>query len=217
MQVRLCRFTVLLFTLGFSVVVPRMVFAGTPVAVTTYKYDNQRSGANVHETILTPANVNAQQFGRLFTYNLLSKVYAQPLYVPNVNIKGTLHNIVIVAGEEDDLSAFDADHKQYLWRRVFTQLYDSITPMEYSDAGGNEISRHGISGTPVVDVSTQTLYAVVATDEPFYVAGGYVHRLHAIDLSTGEDRPGSPVIIAAKVPGAGVGKDGSGNVVFEPK
>src|SRR3954447_23342076 len=115
MQVRLCCFTVLLFTLGFSVVVPRMVFAGTPVAVTTYKYDNQRSGANVHETILTPANVNAQQFGRLFTYNLLSKIYAQPLYVPNVSIQGVLHNVVIVATEDNDIWAFDAEHKQILW------------------------------------------------------------------------------------------------------
>ena len=82
----------------------------TPSPIPTNRSDNARSGANVNETILTPSNVNKNQFGALFNYPIDYLALAQPLYVPNVNIpgKGT-HNVVYVATMADSVYAFDAD------------------------------------------------------------------------------------------------------------
>ena len=79
------------------------------VAVTTYHNDNSRSGLNAHETILTPSNVNEVTFGKHLALPVTGYVYAQPLYVPNVNINGTLHNVVYVVTEHDQAYAFDAN------------------------------------------------------------------------------------------------------------
>ena len=80
------------------------------VRVTTYHYDNSRSGQNVNETILRPAVVNQTSFGKLFSQSVDGQVYAEPLYLPNVVVgsQGT-HNIVYVVTEHDSVFAFDAD------------------------------------------------------------------------------------------------------------
>ncbi|HET6328236.1 MAG TPA: LEPR-XLL domain-containing protein, partial [Planctomycetaceae bacterium] len=44
------------------------------------------AGINSNETTLTPANVNSTSFGKLFSTNVDGQVYAQPLYMENVNI-----------------------------------------------------------------------------------------------------------------------------------
>src|SRR5438128_2105917 len=60
----------------------------TPSGYLTWKFDNQRTGLQPNETILTPANVNAAQFGEKFSVGVDGWVYAQPLYVPGVTIAG---------------------------------------------------------------------------------------------------------------------------------
>jgi hypothetical protein len=168
-------------------------------SILTWHYDNLRSGANTKEVILTPANVNSTSFGKLSTKPVDGFVVAQPLYVPNVNINGQLHNVVFVATMHNSVYAFDADdtNTSPLW-------YRSI--FDYSPAGATTVpatikknpnitgwSELGIVSTPVIDALKGTLYLVAETYENSKV----VHRLHALDITTGVEKLGGPITIAA--------------------
>jgi hypothetical protein len=190
----------------------------TQVSVTTSRYDNHRDGQNTNETILTPANVNVNGFGKLFSRTVDGYVYAQPLYVPNVTIpnRGT-HNVVFVATQHDSVYAFDADDNQgnnatALWHRSFINPKKGITTVSSNDQNCTDIvPEMGITSTPVIDPSTGTMYVLARTKEN----GIYRQRLHALDITTGKERSGSPVVIAGKVKGTG---DGSVNGIlkFDP-
>jgi hypothetical protein len=178
-------------------------------SVWTHHNDNRRTGANLNETVLNTANVNVNQFGRLFSYTVDADIYAQPLYVPGVNIpgKGT-HNVVYVATQNDSVFAFDADsnagsNAQALWQVNFTNAAAGITPVPVADvaspSSGN-IRRPGpigIMGTPVIDLSTGTMYLVARTKEN----SAYFQRLHALDIATGAEKFGGPIAIQATVSG----------------
>ncbi len=189
------------------------------VSVLTYQYDVSRAGANMHETALTPTNVNVTQFGKLFSYPVDGYVYAQPLYLPNLNIpgKGT-HNVVFVATEHDSVYAFDADSGRDgspLWAVNFLNAAAGITTVPAADTGCNQIEPEiGITGTPVIDPQSGTLYLVAMTKERASGGANYVHRLHALDVTTGQERAGSPVVIQASTPGTG---DGSNVDVLIPR
>ena len=167
------------------------------VSVTTYEYNAQRTGVNSAEAILTPSNVNSNNFGKLFSQSVDGAIYAQPLYMPNVTINGAVHNVVYAATEHDSVYAFDADSNagakaQPLWHTTF--LSSGVTTV--SDNYCTDITpEYGITGTPVIDPSTNTLYAVAET----YENGTYVKRLHALDISSGVEKPGSPIVITASV------------------
>ena len=184
-------------------------------SVLTYHNDVQRTGQNLSETILTPANVKSSTFGKLFSFTTVGNVYAQPLHMPNVSItgKGT-HNVVFVATEHDSVYAFDADGKSTtaLWFRSFLDATNGITSVPQSDVGGPITPEYGITSTPVIDPSTLTMYLVAFTKE----SGKYVYRLHALDIANGHEKPGS-ALIRASVKGTGVGHDASGNIAFQPK
>ena len=221
------------FALGFTtipVIVVLAVTAGvflsfasspnaTLVSVTTYHNDNSRRGLNARETLLTLANVNSTQFGKLFWHPLDGYVYSQPLYLPQVNIAGKgVHNVVYVATEHDTIFAFDADDANNtnaapLWKRSFINPALGITTVSsHADLDcGDLVPEVGITGTPVIDASTETMYVVVRTKE----SGVFVQRLHALDVGSGAEKLGGPVVIQAKVKGNG---DGSVNgfVYFDP-
>lgn len=193
------------------------VFVTNNSGVFTQHNDNGRTGQNVNETVLTTANVNSTQFGKLFSYSLDGYVYAQPLYVEGVNIPGHgTHNVVYVATEHDSIYALDADGATptVLWQTSFIDPASSITTVPATDLTGNDlIPEIGITGTPVIDPAKNALYVVVATKE---LVGGtyqYFQRLHALNLTNGADLAGSPVVINVSVPGKGSGQSG-GNVAF---
>lgn len=179
------------------------------VNVTTYQYSNARTGANLNESILTPANVNASQFGKLFTYPLDGVTYAQPLVLSNVPIGGAAHNAVYVATEHNSVYAIDADSAATLWHVNLTPAGGTTVPWQNVDCGQIQ-PEIGITGTPVIDPSSGTLYVVAMTLE----SGNYIHRLHALDVASGAEKFGGPVVITASVPGTG---DGGSTVTLIPK
>jgi hypothetical protein len=183
--------------------------AHAQVSVWTHHNDNRRTGANLNETVLNTTNVNVGQFGQLFSYVVDADVYAQPLVVPGVTIPGKgVHNVVYVATQNDSVYAFDADsnagnNAQPLWQVNFTNPAAGITPVPAVDvtaSNSGNIRRPGpigIMGTPVIDLSTGTMYLVARTKEN----GAYFQRLHALDITTGAEKFGGPVAIQATAAG----------------
>jgi hypothetical protein len=180
-----------------------------------HHYDQAETGQNTNETVLTPANVNQTLFGKLFSYPLDGAAYAQPLYVSNVQIAGGTHNVVYVATEHDTVYAFDADGgaAKPLWSVDFTNPSAGITTVPFADLGGGQgpiIPEVGITGTPVIGPKSGTLFVVAMTKEN----GSYVHKLHALDITNGNERANSPVVIKASVAGMGSGSSG-GQIAFQ--
>ena len=169
-----------------------------PASVLTQHNDNARTGANLNEAILTTSNVNVNQFGRLFSRVVDGQIYAQPLYVPGVTIGQGIHNVVYVATMTNNLYAFDADDPAAsapLWQ------VNLGPPVPVADVGetGDINPWIGITSTPVIDVASGILYCVAKTKE----GTSYVQRLHALDITSGQERLGGPVVIDGSVPGTG--------------
>ena len=197
---RSCGYAGLILLVGISLASPAL----GQVSVLTGQYDNARSTANLNETILNTSNVNVSQFGRLYSRSLDGYLYAQPLYVPNVTIPGNgTHNVVYLATLHNTVVAFDADNPSQaapLWQV-------NLGPTRPCCSGSFLSPEMGILSTPVIDPSTSTLYVVAATLEN----GAYFHRLHALNITTGQEKFGGPVAITASVPGSGY--DSAGGLV----
>jgi IPT/TIG domain/Fibronectin type III domain len=184
----------------------------------TRDVDNMRTGLNPNETVLTPANVNAATFGKLFSYSIDGVADASPLYVANLNIPAQgYHNVVYVATEHDSVFAFDADALQStpLWQVSFINPAAGVTTVPDTDVGAtgctpqcNISPEIGITGSPVIDPTTNTLYVVALTKEVSNGNTHYYHRLHALDITTGAEKFGGPVLLQASVPGTGAGSSG---------
>ena len=180
--------------------------------VFTYHNDNGRTGQNLNETTLTQANVTQAKFGKIFSFVLDDQVYAQPLYLSHAAIPNQgFHNVAYVATEHDTVYAFDADglSANPLWTKSL--LPSGATPIPAADLSSPITPFIGITSTPVIDGTTGTIYVLAASKE----SGHYVHRLHALEVTTGAEKFGGPVIIQATVPGTGWGASG-GQVAFQP-
>jgi len=196
------------------------VLLAQSIPVTTAQYDNARTGANVSETVLTPQNVNSNQFGKRFALSVDGDVYAQPLYVPGVEIpgKGT-HDVVFIATEHDTVYAFDAQGNPSapLWQASFLTADGTISTVPGQDVECPFIKPEiGITSTPVIDLKTGTLYVLARSREYKATLRGYdyVQRLHALAITTGAEKMSS-VVIDASVPGRGTGSAG-GQIRFNP-
>jgi len=168
------------------------------VSLLTSRGDNTRSGANTNETLLTPTNVSENSFGHLFSAPVDYQVLAQPLYVPQVNIPGQrTHNVVYVVTQADSVYAFDADNGSQLWYASMTMGGTPATVASKTLPCGTDqgFSEEGIVGTPVIDLTTNTIYLVAKS----VINGTVTHYLHALDITTGNEQTslGSPVLIAA--------------------
>jgi hypothetical protein len=163
--------------------------------VLTAQYDNARTNATLNETVLTPANVNARQFGKLFSFPVDGDVYAQPLFLPNVPISGRgVSNVIYVATEHDSVYAFDAGGAAGapLWHVSF--LGKGIETVSDRDARCGFIRPEiGITPTPAIDLASGTLYVLARTKEN----GRFVQKLHALAITTGAEKFGGPVEIKA--------------------
>ncbi len=176
------------------------------VAQYTERGGTNREGLYDNEVFLTPENVNSTFFGNVFSYNVDGIVAAQPLYVPNVSIPavGTV-NVVYIATQHDSVYAFDADtigSGQPLWQVSFLNSGNGTTvttePVSSLGCGpGNGYTEVGITGTPVIDLSTNTIYMVAKTMEVTNGVTSYVFRLHALDITTGVEKFGGPAVITA--------------------
>jgi len=176
-------------------------------AVLTYQYNVQRTGANLYETALTPANVNTILFGKIFACPVDSFIYGQPLFVPKLSIAGGTHNVVFVATENNSIYAFDADGKTCtpLWHRFIDTPVPCTTN---SPVPANDCDRvfHtpgvGITSTMFID-PTQGTHGVIYAEARTAPGGTapFFHGLHKLDLTTGKEMSDSPVKIKATIPG----------------
>jgi Ig-like domain-containing protein/immunoglobulin I-set domain protein len=189
--------------------------SGSSTDVTTYHYDNLRTGQNTHETVLTHANVNSSTFGLLGSFPVDGHVDAQPLYLSAVAIPGQgTKNVLYVVTEHDSVYAFDADSVS---GNTATTLWHSsvLAAGETSsdDRGCGQVTPEiGITSTPVIDRTRNAIYLVAVSKTS---GGSYVHRFHALNLTTGAELFGGPTTITATYPGTGANSS-NGNVVFDP-
>ncbi len=249
--------TVALAMVQVAALAPRSAQAQT--SVLTQRYDNERSGCSVGETTLNTSNVNSKQFGKLFSRDVVGDVYAQPLIVAGLNLgKAGKRNVLFVATEANNVYAFDADDPKAskpLWQ---VNLGAPVPKVDLGSACGtyNDFAGAvGITGTPVIDAGSQTMYLVARTkdrdaatitaplaraatsgavaalgeskpellddgerayDPAIAQSAGYHQYLHAIDITTGRERAGSPIEIKATVAGTGAGSVG-GKLDFNPR
>jgi hypothetical protein len=180
--------------------------AGTDVL--TYKNDLSRSGQNSSETTLTPTNVNSSSFGLLRNLAVDGKVDAQPLYVSQLSVSGSAHNVVFAATEHDSVYAFDADTGSALWHASLLAAGETLSD---SQGCGQVVPEIGITSTPVIDRSAGAhgiLYAVAMSKD---ASSNYHQRLHALDLTTGAELLNGPAEITAEYPTAA-----GGTTTFSP-
>jgi outer membrane protein assembly factor BamB len=196
------------------------VLSSAQVIVSTYKNDNYRSGANTQETALTPANVNVFDFGRLAVLPVTGFVYAQPLYVPGVNINGVLHNVVYIVTEHDQVYAFDVNSGQQLWQKnllITTSPLIQVSPVPNTDVNcGDLVPEIGITGTPVIDVPNNKMFLIAKTKEFNAInhTTQFFQTIYALDIRTGAVRT-PPRRIAGQVQGTGQGSH-NGILAFNP-
>jgi outer membrane protein assembly factor BamB len=183
--------------------------ASNPMDVVTWHNDIARTGQQLAETVLTPANVNSGSFGKLAVFSVDGAVDAEPLFLAGVSIAGGTHNVLYVATENANVYAFDADSGAVLWK--ISTLGNGESPS--GDHGCSQISPHiGVTATPVIDRSRGAMYVVGMSQD---ASGAYHQRIHALDITTGAELFNGPAEIRATYPGSGAASQ-NGTLTFDP-
>lgn len=176
--------------------------------VLTYHNDLARSGQNLNETILTPANLNSSSFGKIGFLSVDGLVDAEPLYASGLTVSGATHNVVFVVTEHDSAYAFDADTFTQLWKVSVLGANETAS----DNRGCGQVTPEiGITSTPVINLSAGSHGVIYMVGMSKDGNGNYFQRLHALDITTGAEISGSPVTIQATYPNQ------SGQTTFDPK
>jgi hypothetical protein len=189
------------------------------VDVVTNHKDNKRSAVYSSETVLTPANVNSTNFGKVNFFAVDGKVDAQPLYLSSVSIGGVTRNVLYVVTEHGSAYAFDADSGAQLWKTSTIGFVVGETPSDDTGCPDAVTPEIGITSTPVIDRTRGphgALYLVAMSKSPPPSPGAsavYYQRVHALDIATGAELFGGPQAVVASVPGTG---SGGSSVSFDP-
>ena len=205
----------LLCAVLFAAVCP----ASAQVNVTTWQANNQHTGNNDKETILTPDNVGSPgNFGLLFSQPLDGQTYGQPLLVSGLAVGGKTHNVLFAATQHGSLYAFDADDNKGtnanpLWQ--VSMLPAGTVPVPQSVVGSSDIPVElGVTTTPVIDTGSSTIYLVSKVQKTADTS--YHQYLYALDLATGAAKFGSPVEISVNFPGSAPTDSVNGQIAFDP-
>ena len=199
-----------------------MVAVTDLTGVITYHNNLARDGTNSQEYALTTSSVKTAIFGKLFSCPVDGAAYTQPLWVPSLTFGGQVRNAIFVATEHDSVYDFDADANpcSQLWHANLLDVAHGgtagETPVPTGDVGSgfqDILPEIGVTGTPVLDLASGTLYVVSKSEGP---AGSFHQRLHALDLITGDEKFAGPINITASAPGTGDGSVG-GILNFDPQ
>jgi hypothetical protein len=191
----------------------------SPVDVLMHRNNVARTGVQAWETVLNPANVNVNNFGKLFALPVDGNVFAAPLFVGSLTMNdGKVHNVVYVATTNATVYAFDADGNNppsgYLWKSsLLAQGERPLTTNDYNCPQPEPSA--GIIGTPVIDRQRGALYLVALSKLVGSNTTQYFHRLHALSLGTGLEALNGPTVVTAQVSGTGVGSV-NGILSFDP-
>jgi hypothetical protein len=184
------------------------------VGVTTYHNNGERDGVNNQEYVLNTSNVKSGTFGKLFSCAADGAMYAQPLWVPNVNIGGGVHNVIVAATMRDSVYVYDADASPCVTYWHQTLIPTGETYGDWNDVETNDIFPDlGILGTPVIDPSTKTIFVVAKTKTN---ATTYHQRIHALSIATGAEVAGGPVDITAGTVNSTGDCEGGTSMGFDP-
>ena len=184
--------------------------------VFTYHNDLSRDGTNGQEYGLSASTINNSSFGKLFSCGVDGAIYAQPLWIANLTVNGAPHNVILVATEHDSLYAFDADDSscQQLWSVSLIDTAhggtgnETAVPWNFVGTGQGDFQPElGVTGTPVIDPTTNTLYVVSFSVDQSGPA--FYQRLHAIDITTGNEKFSGPASIDSSITFPGTGDGGS--------
>jgi hypothetical protein len=188
--------------------------SGGSADVVMHHYDISRSGVNSAETLLTTSNVNSTAFGKVGEFAVDGQIDGQALFLSQLAIPGQGNkDVLYVATENDTVYAVDAKSisggsATVLWK---TRVLPSGESPATSLPCGN-ISPNGITATPVIDRTRNAIYVEAMSQNS---AGNIIHRLHALDLTNGNELFGGPTTITATYPGTG-GHSSGGVVTFDP-
>jgi len=151
------------------------------IAVTTYHYDNMRTGWDDKESLLTYGNVNSSTFGLLQTVTLDDQVDTQPLLVPDetttTGVDPGKHDVVYVETESNTVYAIDASTGTTLFQQSLGSPVP--TPLGCNNNGPNV----GIDGTPVIDRNANAMYVIAYTLQATNVPVYYIHELSLANLT----------------------------------
>ncbi len=159
--------------------------ANGAVNVTKHHNHDSRDGLYI-DPAFTPATAASLQRDTNFNGAISGNVYAQPLYIEG----GPGGRAMIIAvTESDNVYALDAANGNVIWQG------NVGAPVLLSSLPCGDINPLGITGTPVVDLPTRTLFFDAMTTPDNGTTKR--HLIYALNVDTGTTNSGWPVDVNA--------------------